>query len=121
VLFNVTGGDNLSLFEVNQAAEIIKQAVDQNANIIFGVVRDSLMDKDIKITLIATGFQTSSLSGSPISEAEISGYMKDLKGDNEEQLDVPAFPSTSAVCPAARACPSFHPCAAETSPKSPVL
>ena len=61
VLFNVTGGDNLSLFEVNQAAEIIKQAVDPEANIIFGVVRDSLMDKDIKITLIATGFQTSAL------------------------------------------------------------
>jgi len=51
VLFNVTGGDNLSLFEVNQAAEIIKQAVDPDANIIFGVVRDSTMDKDIKITL----------------------------------------------------------------------
>ena len=91
VLFNVTGGDNLSLFEVNQAAEIIKQAVDPEANIIFGVVRDSLMDKDIKITLIATSFQTSSMSGNTINEAEISGYLKTLKSDNEEQLDVPAF------------------------------
>jgi cell division protein FtsZ len=91
VLFNVTGGDNLSLFEVNQAAEIIKQAVDPDANTIFGVVRDSLMDKDIKITLIATGFQASSLSGNTISEAEISGYMKELKADNEEHMDVPAF------------------------------
>ena len=91
VLFNVTGGDNLSLFEVNQAAEIIKQAVDPEANIIFGVVRDSLMDKDIKITLIATGFQTSSMSGNTVNEAEISGYLKTLKSDNEEQLDVPAF------------------------------
>jgi cell division protein FtsZ len=91
VLFKVTGSDNLSLFEVNQAAEIIKQAVDPEANIIFGVVRDNLMEEDIKITLIATGFQTSSLSGNTITEAEISGYMKDLKGDSEEQLDVPAF------------------------------
>jgi cell division protein FtsZ len=91
VLFNVTGGDNLSLFEVNEAAEIIKQAVDPDANIIFGVVRDSRMDKDIKITLIATGFETSSLSGNNVNEAEISGYLKTLKGDNEEQLDVPAF------------------------------
>ena len=48
----------MSLFEVNEAAEIIKQAVDPEANIIFGVVRDTRMDKDIKITLIATGFQT---------------------------------------------------------------
>jgi cell division protein FtsZ len=90
VLFNVTGGDNLSLFEVNQAAEIIKQSVDPDANIIFGVVRDSTMDKDIKITLIATGFQASSLSGNKNNEAEISGYMETIKG-NEEQMDVPAF------------------------------
>jgi cell division protein FtsZ len=91
VLFNVVGGDNLSLFEVNEAAEIIKQAVDPDANIIFGVVRDSRMDKDIKITLIATGFETSSLSGNNINEAEISGYLQNLKSDSEEQLDVPAF------------------------------
>src|SRR5208283_3875357 len=91
VLFNVTGGDNLSLFEVNQAAEIIKQAVDPDANIIFGVVRDSTMDKDIKITLIATGFQASSLSGNTSNEAEITGYLQNMKGDKEEQLDVPAF------------------------------
>jgi len=90
VLFNVVGGDNLSLFEVNEAAEIIKQAVDPDANIIFGVVRDSRMDKDIKITLIATGFETSSLSGNKVDEAEISGYMETIKG-SEEQLDVPAF------------------------------
>jgi len=82
---------NLSLFEVNQAAEIIKQSVDPEANIIFGVVRDSTMDKDIKITLIATGFQASSLNGNTSNEAEISGYLQNLKGDKEEQLDVPAF------------------------------
>ena len=91
VLFNVTGGDNLSLFEVNQAAEIIKQAVDPDANIIFGVVRDSTMDKDIKITLIATGFETSPLNGNKINEAEITGYLDKLKGESEEQMDVPAF------------------------------
>ena len=91
VLFNVTGSENLSLFEVNQAAEIIKQAVSPDANIIFGVVRDSLMDKDIKITLIATGFETTSMSGGNVNEAEISGYLQNLKGTNEDQLDVPAF------------------------------
>jgi cell division protein FtsZ len=91
VLFNITGGDNLSLFEVNQAAEVIKQAVDPDANIIFGVVRDSTMDKDIKITLIATGFETSPLNGNKINEAEITGYLDKLKGESEEQMDVPAF------------------------------
>ena len=91
VLFNVVGGDNLSLFEVNEAAEIIKQAVNPDANIIFGVCRDSRMDKDLKITLIATGFETASMSGGNVNEAEISGYLKTLKSDSEEQLDVPAF------------------------------
>ncbi|MDD5287762.1 MAG: cell division protein FtsZ [Dehalococcoidales bacterium] len=91
VLFDIVGGDNLSLFEVNEAAEVIKQAVDPDANIIFGVVRDSRMDKDVKITLIATGFQASSLSGNTVNEAEISGYLKELRSDSEEQLDIPAF------------------------------
>jgi cell division protein FtsZ len=91
VLFNVVGNDNLSLFEVNQAAEIIKQAVDPDANIIFGVVRDNLMDKDIKITLIATGFEISPLTGNKVNEAEMNGYIKELKAEGEEQMDVPAF------------------------------
>ena len=91
VLFNVVGNDNLSLFEVNQAAEIIKQAVDPDANIIFGVVRDNLMDKDIKITLIATGFEISPLTGNKVNEAEMNGYIKELKSEGEEQMDVPAF------------------------------
>ena len=91
VLFNVVGNDNLSLFEVNQAAEIIKQAVDPDANIIFGVVRDNLMDKDIKITLIATGFEISPLTGNKVNEAEINSYIKELKSEGEEQMDVPAF------------------------------
>src|SRR3989338_2703187 len=56
VLFNIVGGNNLTLFEVNQAAEVIKAAVDPEANIIFGVARDTTMDKEVKITLIATGF-----------------------------------------------------------------
>ncbi|GAI57173.1 unnamed protein product, partial [marine sediment metagenome] len=56
VLFNVVGGSSLTLFEVNEAAEVIKQAVDPEANIIFGVARDPTMDKEVKITLIATGF-----------------------------------------------------------------
>jgi cell division protein FtsZ len=89
VLFNVIGGDSLALFEVNEAAEVIKQAVDPDANIIFGVVHDSRMDKDVKITLVATGFQESSLSGNAIRPEEMAEYLKDLK--NEEQLDVPAF------------------------------
>ncbi len=90
VLFNVIGGDTLSLFEVNEAAEVIKAAVDPEANIIFGVVHDNRMDKDVKMTLIATGFEASAYSGNnAMKPEEMAEYLKDLK--SEEQLDVPAF------------------------------
>ena len=89
VLFNVIGGSSLTLFEVNEAAEVIKEAVDADANIIFGVAHDPNMDKEIKITLIATGF-TSKIGLAGVSqEDELNQFLKGLK--SEEELDVPSF------------------------------
>ena len=59
VLFNVTGGTSLSLYEVDEAAEIIRATADPEANIIFGTVIDERMEDDISITVIATGFDSS--------------------------------------------------------------
>ncbi len=56
ILFNVTGGMDMSLFEVNQAAEIIRETADPNANLIFGAVVDEAMGDSIRVTVIATGF-----------------------------------------------------------------
>lgn len=56
VLFNITGGGDLTLAEINDAAEIINKAADPDANIIFGTVTDPSMGNEVKITLIATGF-----------------------------------------------------------------
>lgn len=56
VLFNVTGGSNMSMHEINEAAETITAAVDSEANIIFGATLDEEMQDDIKVTVIATGF-----------------------------------------------------------------
>ncbi len=56
ILFNVTGGSDLGLFEVNEAAEVIKEAADPEANIIFGTVIDDRMRDEVKVTVIATGF-----------------------------------------------------------------
>ncbi|MGD1804956.1 cell division protein FtsZ [Dapis sp. BLCC M126] len=56
VVFNITGGTDLTLHEVNAAAEIIYEVVDPNANIIFGAVIDEKLQGEIKITVIATGF-----------------------------------------------------------------
>ncbi|MEN9207101.1 MAG: cell division protein FtsZ, partial [Gloeomargarita sp. GMQP_bins_14] len=57
VLFNITGGSDLSLHEVNTAAEIIYNVVDPEANIIFGAVLDDRLQGEVRITVIATGFQ----------------------------------------------------------------
>ncbi len=59
VLFNITGGPNLGLYEVDEAAEIIKSTADPEANIIFGTVIDERMGDEITITVIATGFDSS--------------------------------------------------------------
>jgi cell division protein FtsZ len=58
VLFNVTGGPDLGMLEVHEAASVIQQAADPEANIIFGAVIDPEMGSDVKITLIATGFDS---------------------------------------------------------------
>ena len=59
VLFNITGGHTLGLLEVEEAAEIIKQTADPEANIIFGTVIDERMGDEVAITVIATGFDAS--------------------------------------------------------------
>jgi len=56
ILFNITAGKDITLQEVQKAAEIVRAAADPSANIIFGVVRDDTMQGEIKITVIATGF-----------------------------------------------------------------
>jgi cell division protein FtsZ len=56
ILLNITGGKELGLFEVNEAAEIIQNAADPNANIIFGAVIDEEMGDEVRVTVIGTGF-----------------------------------------------------------------
>jgi cell division protein FtsZ len=56
ILFNITGGPNLSLFEVNQAAAIIKETAHPDVNLIFGAVIDPNMGDELRITVIATDF-----------------------------------------------------------------
>jgi cell division protein FtsZ len=56
ILLNITGGSELGLFEVNEAAEVVTSAADSNANVIFGAVIDDAMGDDVRVTAIATGF-----------------------------------------------------------------
>lgn len=65
VVFNVTGGSDLTLHEVNTAAETIYEVVDPNANIIFGAVIDDRLQGEVKITVIATGFTSEAQAAPP--------------------------------------------------------
>jgi cell division protein FtsZ len=56
ILLNVTGGRDIGLFEVNEAAQVVTGAADQNANVIFGAVIDDSIKDEVRVTVIATGF-----------------------------------------------------------------
>lgn len=71
VLFNITGGNDMTLIELHEAARIISEAVDPEAQIIFGSVQDDRMEGEIRITVVATGFQQT--APSPLEESE-SGF-----------------------------------------------
>ena len=83
VLLNITGGSNLGLFEVNEAAEIIAQSADPEANIIFGAVIDESLQDEVRVTVIATGFEKSSRGNNTIE--------LDVKPFNTEDLYIPPF------------------------------
>jgi len=86
VLLNITGGSSLGLFEVNEAAEIIAQAADPEANIIFGAVIDERMEDEVRVTVIATGFEQKAVRREKVKQ-EID--LKSFSGG--EDLDIPAF------------------------------
>ncbi len=90
VLFNVVGGSGLTLLEVNEAAEVIKKAADPQANIIFGVACDPDMDKEVRITLIATGF---AVKGGQVGAGRDEKLVQLLTGLDKggDELDFPAF------------------------------
>lgn len=73
VLINITGGDDLGIFEINEAAELIRASVSDDANIIFGAGIDKSMGEQIKITVIATGFN-----------GEVENVRRVEKKDNED-------------------------------------
>ncbi|MFZ5687848.1 MAG: cell division protein FtsZ [Bacillota bacterium] len=84
VLLNITGGANLGLFEVNEAAEIIASAADPDANIIFGAVIDESLQDEIRVTVIATGFDHYRAS------RVVQDKIPEIKPFADD-LDIPAF------------------------------
>jgi len=88
ILFNVTGGRDLSLFEVNQAAGIIKETAHPEVNIIFGAVIDPEMEDSIQITVIATGFDVADQRKPTVAKRAIEFPVRTF---DREDIDIPAF------------------------------
>ena len=88
ILYNVTGGTDLSLLEVQAAADVIREAADPDANIFFGMVTDLKMEDEVKITIIATGF--SSEERVTENDDHISQLIMDAIHD-EAELEIPPF------------------------------
>ena len=105
VVFNITGGTDMTLHEVNAAAETIYEVVDPNANIIFGAVIDERLQGEIKITVIATGFSGEILGQQPVSRTQNTNapwraatvqvtpaqQTQDTKPKQDFGLDIPEF------------------------------
>ncbi len=103
VIINITGGEDLGLQEVNTAAELIQRSVDPEANIIFGTVIDPNMNDEIKITVIATGFDQPDETKSPLLDSLSSSASKPWEkkvssipssqdlSSSQNDLDIPSF------------------------------
>jgi cell division protein FtsZ len=96
ILLNVTGGSEIGLFEVNEAAEVVTSASDQNANVIFGAVINDAQGDEVKVTVIATGFgggarrrrRREAALEAPVSAGSEPSTSFDVSRD---VLDVPSF------------------------------
>src|SRR5436305_5445772 len=102
ILLNITGGHDLGLFEVNEAAEIVQSAADAESNIIFGAVIDDAMGDDVRVTVIATGFDHGgprrgrgrASSGAPARrerEVTIDDVRRSSLEIRDDEIDIPSF------------------------------
>jgi cell division protein FtsZ len=93
ILLNITGPPEIGLFEVNEAAEVVTSAADQNANVIFGAVIDDAIGDDIRVTVIATGFggggrrRRRGFGEVPVATPDRPAPFQ----PSDEALDVPSF------------------------------
>ena len=71
VLFSIAGGDDLTMFEIQDAAKVITESIDPNAKVIFGTVRDEKLKKgEVKVTVIASGFGEGGTSPAPLAKSK---------------------------------------------------
>ncbi|MGI5874022.1 MAG: cell division protein FtsZ [Bacillota bacterium] len=92
VILNITGCNNLSLFEVNEAAKIVEAAADKEANIIFGAAIDEALDDEVRVIVIATGFDGEGKAAKNDTSARESDPRRpDFGTFDADELEIPAF------------------------------
>ena len=94
VIFNITGGADLSMYEVNEAADMISRAVDSEAQIIFGASIDPAMQGKVRVTVLAAGFGARSKGARGAAATPGNGAVLDfdtVKTVNMDDIEVPAF------------------------------
>ncbi len=85
VLINITGGNDMGIYELNEASAIIKQEVDQGANIIFGAVINPVMNEEVMVTVIATGFDEEGIRELGKRPVNLKEYMKVVEKPKRKQ------------------------------------
>ncbi len=91
VLLNITGGPSLGLFEINEAAELVAEAADPDANIIFGAVIDEALEDEIRIIVIATGFEKHDERMERKKVEKVMETVASAAAKDESELDIPTF------------------------------
>jgi len=91
ILLNISGSSDLSIFEVNEAAEIISEAADPDANIIFGSVIDESLGDKVQITVVATGFNSSAKSVPEFGKTTTTSRPASTTNSNSGIPDIPVF------------------------------
>ncbi|MGB4177929.1 MAG: cell division protein FtsZ, partial [Halanaerobiales bacterium] len=89
VLLNITGGLNLGIHEANEAARVIQEVADPEANIILGAVIDESFDEEVQVTVIATGFDERNAARKKEEEKLVEEF--DIENFTGDDLDIPAF------------------------------
>jgi cell division protein FtsZ len=98
ILLNISGGKDLGLFEVNEAAEIVTAAADKNSNIIFGSVIDDSLGDEVRVTVIATGFDggrgrrpASTRGGTRSRDVRMDDRIRGELEIGDDEIDIPEF------------------------------
>ena len=90
ILFVITGGTNLTLQEVQDAARVIEEMADPEANIIFGTSHDPRLNDEVKITMVAAAFPVLQ-DTQQMREVELQRLLQDAVPQSDEELDIPSF------------------------------